>query len=170
MGRKREDVVIVSGDRDNGKMFRLTEMSASQAERWAARAISGMARAGVEVPEQLGGLDLMALAVLGLRALGSIPFAEAEPLLDEMMTCVQFVDVKHPDVARGLIEDDIEEVATRLYLRRKVFALHVDFSGAVGDYLSALTARLRMVSSGTEPQTSREPSPQSSPPGSPAPA
>jgi len=41
-----------------------------------------------------------------------------------------------PEIVRGLIEDDIEEVATRIQLRKAVFELHVDFSQAAGQLTS----------------------------------
>jgi len=54
-----------------------------------------------------------------------IPFEAAKPLLDEMMGCVQIVP--SPNVKRPLIEDDIEEVKTRLMLRKAIWDLHMDF-------------------------------------------
>jgi hypothetical protein len=52
----------------------------------------------------------------------------AEPLLDELLTCVEFMpDPARPEVVRSLIDDDIEEVATIFKLQKEVLALHVDF-------------------------------------------
>ncbi len=117
----------VTGDlsRDVGKTFLITEMPASQAERWAMKALLAVARAGIDLPVGLYEQGSMrTLAVLGLQAVTSIQFEEAEPLLDEMMKCVQIVEQK---ATRDLTEDDIEEVRTRLLLRRKVLELHVGF-------------------------------------------
>ena len=44
------------------------------------------------------------------------------------MKCVQAVpDPANQSVKRNLIDDDTEEVITRLKLRSEVFKLHVDF-------------------------------------------
>ena len=47
------------------------------------------------------------------------------PLLDEMMGCIQYAP--SANIKRPLIEDDIEEVTTRLQLRKAVWNLHLDF-------------------------------------------
>lgn len=115
--------------RDAGKTYLLTEMSASRAEKLAARALLALTRAGVDIPDDLLELGFSALVALGLRQFGKLAYEDAEPLLDEMLGCVQFVpDVGKMMVTRPLIEDDIEELATRLFLRSEVVALHVGFS------------------------------------------
>ncbi|MEG4669546.1 hypothetical protein UXP85_25165, partial [Enterobacter cloacae] len=53
---------------------------------------------------------------------------DARPLLDELMKCVQAVpNPADQNIKRPLIDDDTEEVMTRLKLRGEVFKLHVDF-------------------------------------------
>ena len=55
-----------------------------------------------------------------------------------MMACVQIQpNPAKPEVVRGLVSDDIEEVITRLQLRKAVFDLHVDFSQAAAQSTSA---------------------------------
>lgn len=126
--RRTSIVTIADESRDNGKAFLLTEMSASQAERWAMRALMALAKSGVEVPDDVRSMGMSAVAALGFQALAGINFTDAEPLLEEMFTCVQIVpDPKRPEVRRAMVEDDIEEVMTRLKLRKEVFALHADF-------------------------------------------
>jgi len=44
----------------------------------------------------------------------------------------------NPVFARELVEDDIEEIATRVQLRVAIFKLHVDFSTGVAPWISAL--------------------------------
>ena len=69
-------------------------------------------------------------------------FDEMEPLLDQMMECVTIIpDPKVQAITRPLIEDDIEDVATRVMLRTEVFQLHVDFSLA-GLFLKIIPAPL----------------------------
>lgn len=129
--RKTTTVTIDSQGRDHGKTFLLREMPASQAEKWAMRAFLGLAKSGATVPEGLSESGMAGIATLGFRALSGITFDLLEPLLDEMFECVSLIpDPSRPQVVRALIEDDIEEVGTRLRLRKEVFALHVDFSQA----------------------------------------
>lgn len=163
MARKTQTVTIAAEGRDKGKVFVLTEMPASQAERWAARALLALGKSGVEIPDEAANAGMAAIAAAGIRAFASVSFDEAGPLLDEMMLCVQIQpDPAKPDVRRELIEDDIEEVMTRLLLRSEVVALHVGFS--ITDALSKLgSAAKRQLASGPNMPTSAEPSEPSSP-------
>lgn len=132
MARKTAKIVIDEDGRDKGKVFLLTEMAASKAEKWATRALLLLSRSGIDFPEDMLGSGMAGLAIYGLRALPMLNFHEAEPLLDEMWECVQIVpDPSHPQVTRPLIEDDIEEVTTRIKLRTEIFNLHVSFSTPV---------------------------------------
>lgn len=130
MSRKAETVTITDEGRDQGKSFLITEMPASQAERWALRVLSALARSGVDVPEDVAQMGMAAIAQIGLRALAGVNFLDAEPLLEEMFACVQILpDPTNPAIVRPIrTDDDIEEVKTRLFLRGRVLALHVDFS------------------------------------------
>lgn len=126
--RKQATVSIQDEGRDQGKTYLLTEMPASQAERWAIRALMSLAKSGLEIPDNAQEMGMAAIAAMGFTALANIPFEDAGPLLDEMMACVQIIpDPARPQVVRPLIEDDIEEVRTRLMLRRDVFDLHTGF-------------------------------------------
>lgn len=157
MARKTAEVTISEEGRDTGKIFLLTEMPASQAEKWATRAFLALARAGVEVPDDIAQAGMAGLAMMGFKMLGGISFADAEPLMDEMFRCIQIKpDRSNPAVIRGLIEDDIEEVRTRFNLRMEVLALHMGFSSAA-DLLSSLREKEPSVDSkttGTSPRSS----------------
>lgn len=128
--------VVAQWGRDKGKTFILREMPASQSEKWAFRAFLALMNSGVEVPEDVKGLGMAGLAYLGLNMLAGVRYNEIEPLIDEMFTsCVAFVpNPAKPETARGagtmfpLIEDDIEEVETRLRLRMAIWELHTGFS------------------------------------------
>ncbi|MGO4560975.1 hypothetical protein [Mesorhizobium sp. 2RAF21] len=114
--------------RDAGKVFVIREMPASQAEKWAMRALLSVARSGIDIG-QAAGQGMQGIAVMGVSALLSSNWDDAEPLLDEMMSCIQIrPDPANVNVVRNLIEDDIEEVMTRINLRREVLELHVGFS------------------------------------------
>lgn len=147
MGRKTATVSIDTEDRDQGKLFKLTEMPAYQAERWAMRALMALCRANPEVPPDITSLGMAGIAQFGLTAFARMEFAEAGALLDEMMGCIKILpSSKHPGVERDLFEGDIEEISTLLRLRVEVFKLHVDFSKAAGASSSVLAALKGMSS------------------------
>jgi len=122
---RKEATFIADTGRDIGKQFLITEMSASKAENWAFRVILAIGNAGIEVPEGLASQGMSGLLAIGYMNLLKIPFDSAKPLLDEMMTCVQFLPSQN--VKRNLMEEDIEEVATRFKLRKAIWDLHMDF-------------------------------------------
>lgn len=124
MARKEASFIAEAG-RDKGKQFLITEMSATQAENWAIKAILAVGNAGIEIPENLAAQGMAGLLAVGYMNLLKIPFEAAKPLLDEMMGCVQIIPSQN--VKRSLIEDDIEEVSTRLALRKAIWNLHMDF-------------------------------------------
>lgn len=129
--RKEAIVRIDADNRDKGRVYKITEMDASRGEEWATRLLLAIARSGVEMPIGFLAMGWEAIAYLGINALGGLTWADAKPLLDEMMACVQKIeDPSRPEVVRMLVENDIEEVATRLRLRDEVFALHTGFSVA----------------------------------------
>ena len=131
------DYTVEAEGRDRGKVFQITEMPAAQAERWAMRAFQALARAGVDLGDVMG-MGMQGVAQAGLRAFAFLPFHEAEPLLAEMMSCVRAKpDRSHGNVVRELVDEDTEEVATRLTLRMEVLKLHTDFLRADGPSTSA---------------------------------
>jgi len=126
--RKETTVTIEAEGRDKGKQFHLREMPASQAEAWAMKVFHGLAKADVELPEDLVGSGMAGIAKLGAGIATAIEFEDLMKILDEMFQGVQIIpDPSRPGVKRALIEDDIEEVATRLQLRKELLALHLDF-------------------------------------------
>jgi len=129
MARKVITTTITDEGRDKGKVFVLTEMPASQAERWALRAFLALAKADIEVPDNLAQMGMAGIALIGVQALLRAPWQEVEPLLDEMLQCIQIQATPgKPGTTRSLVEDDIEDVATRLKLRAELLKLHMDFS------------------------------------------
>ena len=127
--RNTINYTVETDGRDKGKVFVLTEMSALKAEKWAMRAILALMRGGMELPEgyEFNGITaLLGLAVKEL--LPNLQWGDAEPLIDELMTCVKFMpDPSRPNVVRNLFEGDIEEVKTYLELKLEVWKLHTDF-------------------------------------------
>lgn len=138
MARKTAMFPITEAGRDKGKVFLITEMSAARAESWAMRVLLALMSGNVEIPEGFQELGMAGLAELGMRSLGALKWEVAEPLLAEMLECVEYIpDPNKTHVHRPLIEDDIEEVASRLKLRIEVWKLHMDFLEAVGNSISA---------------------------------
>jgi len=115
--------------RDTGKRFKLREMPASQAEEWAIRALSAMARGGTEIPDNIIESGWASVAFFGISAMMRADYNDTRPLYAEMMACVSSVQELAPE-GRPLMEEDIEEVATRVFLRDEVFKLHANFSFA----------------------------------------
>ena len=165
MARKTETVIIDAEGRDKGKVFVITEMPASKAEKWAARALLALGRSGVDVPDNIAASGLAGVVALGVRSFLGLRFEDAEPLLDEMFaSCVAIVpDPDRPTVTRGaggigaLIEDDIEEVSTRIHLRTEVLELHTGFS--IAAVLSVLMIPAVAKESGDLSNTSISPAP-----------
>lgn len=143
MTRKTAYVTIDAEGRDKGKVFKLTEMPSAQSEKWAMRAFLAMAKGGVEVPDDIAESGLAGIAALGLKTIGLVPWQELEPLMDEMFACVQAVPDPHaPNTVTPLFAESIEEPATRLFLRKKIFGIHVDFSKLAALSTSASAASL----------------------------
>lgn len=171
--RQHKVVTIVTEGRDKGKSFLLVEKSAFEAEKWATRALMALSRAGVEVDDDAIGAGSLGILLAGLDAFKALPFDEAEPLLDEMLTCISFV----PDTGsidpnsgrpfcRALMrgddynDGDIAEVSTLLKLRSEVLELHLGFS--VTAALSNLAAAAAIGSSQRTSSTSHKRSARSS--------
>lgn len=143
--RQTKDVTIEEApageraNRDAGKVFVLTEMSAIKAEAWATRMWLALARNNVDIPSSAlssgwGGLMSYGIAV-GLHGLTRVDYGDLKPLWDEMLACCEIApDPGHRQVKRRLVEDDIEEVSTIFKLRNEVIELHTGFS--IADALS----------------------------------
>jgi len=130
MARRKTDFVVQDDtSRDNGKVFVLTEMPAARSEKWAMRALLALQRAGVEIPDDA--------VQNGMDALGKLNFHEVEYLLDEMFDCIQIKPDPKLSAVRDLIDDDIEEVKTRILLRKEVLELHLGFTLAGNQSRSA---------------------------------
>ena len=146
MSRNTADITITTEGRDQGKTYRLTEMSASAAEDWAIRAFMAIAKGGAEIPDGIP-QSIAGIAILGFKALAGADYATAKPLLDEMMGCVQVVT--SAGIARKPQEEDIQEVATRLQLRKEVFEVHTGFFARAARLSSTTSASTAPAASAT---------------------
>ncbi len=131
-------------NRDEGKIFQITEWSAARADKWITEVTFAFNKGGGSIPLDLRGMGWEGVAVLGINTFlrGTISAGEMVPLLDELFECVKIVrDPAHPDVSGPIVsDDDIEEVATRWWLRSEVVRVHINFSP-----LAALSALLRSI-------------------------
>ncbi len=129
--RKELKIVIGGEGRDKGKTFVITEMSATQGEKWALRAFLALMKAGIHVPDDISSLGFAGIAVWGIQSMAGLDWQTAEPLLDEMWDCLRIMpDANTPEVTRRLVESDIEEIGTRMQLRKDIISLHTDFFSA----------------------------------------
>jgi len=148
MSRKVETVVIprfdACGNRDEGKHFQITEWSAAKADNWITRVGFAFNQGAGAIPLDLRSVGWEGIAIIGINTFlrGSIRSEEMIPLFDELLQCVQIIrDPKHLEVASPMVsDDDIEEVATRWWLRAEVVRVHINFSP-----LDALSALLRSI-------------------------
>lgn len=124
MARVTIEHKITAKNRDTGKVFVITEMSAVQAHKWASKALFAILNSGGEIPDEMLKMGLPGIAAAGMGAVSSIPFAVAEPLLDELMSCVKIRQELTPD-GRPLMPEDIEEMSTIFDLQGKVLQLHI---------------------------------------------
>lgn len=154
--RKEKIVKITEEGRDQGKTFVIKEMPASAAEWWAIRVFQAVTRAGIDIPENISGAGMAGVFVMGLRGFANLPPGDLKELMDEMFDCVFIMRNNDPNIVMKLLEEDIQEVGTRLKLRGEVFELHTGFSLAGGSTTSASPATSPSSTSNT--QTSREPS------------
>lgn len=127
MARKHTTITITEG-RDSGKQFSLTEWPASKTEQWILRAVFGLGKAGVEIPQEILQLGAAPTAYfIGMNAI-KLPSRLGIRLANELMECVQKVEEK---ITRSLVENDIEDVSTRLKLKMEVLKLTFGFFGFV---------------------------------------
>jgi hypothetical protein len=137
--KKRVVVMGPDAERDADKVFVIEEMPAEQAELWAGRAILALTRAGVDVPPDILRQGIVGITTLMIRSLAGIQSQEAIELAREMFTCVKYrPDANNPDYTRAPQGTDIEEVKTRVLLRKEIIELHTGFSFA--DAQSKLTS------------------------------
>lgn len=137
---RRTKVWTANDGRDKGKQFLITEMCAFDGDRWARRAMSAIARSGEQVPAEIMEAGMDGLKYYTLRSFVAMEFDDSEPLMAEMMQCVEIIpDDRHPNITRPVQSEDIEEVKTILELRSEVFELHTGFS--VTAWLSTLIER-----------------------------
>lgn len=133
MARKETFVSITDEGRDKGKKFKLTEKSAIEIDKWANRAMVSIIKAGGALPDEVIRMGIIGVLSLSPERLMNAEWSDLEPLLDQLLTCVQIVPTpEQENVVRKLFPNDIEEVQTLRTLREQVFILHVGFTKPAG--------------------------------------
>ncbi len=159
MARRTKLVTISDVDddnRDKGKTFLLTELSAEAAEDWGLRALLALSGAGAEVPDDFEDAGMAGLAAMGVDALRGLKYEVVQPLWRQMFECVQIVpDPSRSAFARPLTADDIEEFPTRLWLRK--VELHINFSRLASLSKSALQSKPANPAAGSPTPTGQDP-------------
>lgn len=73
--RKVKEIKIENDNRDRGKRFRITEMSAMAQERWATKAVCALLNSGLALPEGMTAEDLQGASGLAkILSMGLKPF------------------------------------------------------------------------------------------------
>lgn len=126
--RTRIHTVGADGGRDAGKAFLITEMDSESAEWWAFQVLQALLGSDAAIDFDA---PLAQMARQGFGALSKLPPDKAKPLLEQMITCVR-VKLPGSNDSRDLLPNDIEEVKTRIMLRKEVLELHTGFFGTGG--------------------------------------
>lgn len=128
MARKEKIIRIEDeNSRDFGRYYRIKEMPAYKAEKWLGRLLLILA----SKPSSLIGLS-EGVSVSSL--VEGVKWETIEPLLEEMMNCVEISSILKPEKtptsfrALKLEEDDIEDVQTLIMLRKETIELHLGFT------------------------------------------
>lgn len=121
--RKTTTVTIKDG-RDKGKTFKITEWPCIQTEHWILRAVFGLGKNGVELPPELLSLGAAPIAYAIATQAIKLPSRLGIRLADELMQGVQRVEAS---LDRSLVDNDIEDVSTRLQLKAEVLRLTFGF-------------------------------------------
>jgi hypothetical protein len=133
------------------KVFLIKEWACERAERWAVDALLAYNRGGGQIPMDLIGGGMEAIAIEGINVFlrGNMQSEEVMPLLNQLLECVSYVAdpaAKGTDgkpVAHPLMVSDIMEVKTRFWLRSEVLRVHTGFSmaDAVSTLISVIMTR-----------------------------
>ncbi|HDI3034391.1 hypothetical protein G9G39_06835 [Cronobacter sp. EKM101R] len=135
MARKEIPFVVEENNRDKGKEFIITEMSAWDAEELAQDLFRAMGEANFSgIPADVIAMGCAGLATLGLNVLSSAPPAVARQLKERLMSTVQIVITHEGNCqVREVKPIDFEEVSTIRNLMDEVFKINFDFLTIAGE-------------------------------------
>lgn len=118
------------GQRDNGKVFVLTEMDAYTGQRWATKALSALLRVGAGVSREEAASGMAGLASIGPGSILLLPSEVLEPLKDEMLLQAQY-EHKAGQPPQAIVIGPtccVEEIPTFTHILLALVELHVGFS------------------------------------------
>lgn len=147
-------------NRDLGKTFLITEWPAARADNWMQRLAYAFNKNGGQIPMNVTSIGWEGIAIIGINTFlrGNVDPAIMISIADELLECVKLIpDPAHPESARpATAEDDIEEVATRWWLRDQVVSVLTNFSfiDALSSVVSSIMAKVPTTDS---PNTSTFP-------------
>lgn len=110
--------------RDHGKKFVVTEMDPRSGHRWASRLLFAILNSGGDVSPEILSAGLAGVARMGIAAALKIPHDVAEPLMDELLECVEVL--ADNGIQRQVMPGDIEEILTIFRLQISAWNLHIE--------------------------------------------
>lgn len=146
---RKEVFITIEKGRDQGKTFKITEMSASAIEKWAGQALLTIMKGNTDINvtelQQTSNTAALLTAVQG--ALFGLEWHAVQPLMDALLPQIRFVpDAAKPDLTMPLtpatVDAHIEDVGTLIRLRGEVLKLSLDFFIQGESFLSRLGAAL----------------------------
>lgn len=121
--RKVKEVKIEEG-RDAGKVFKITEMPAFQADRWATRALLQIGKSQKGGIMALGSMEMSEI----INSFSELDYDKAEPLLQELLECCAFVkDGTSITLTKDMVDSIVEDWTTLFKLRMEALQLNVGF-------------------------------------------
>ena len=121
--RKTKEVIIEEG-RDAGKKFKITEMPAFQADRWATRALMQLGKSQKGGIMALGSMEMADI----VNSFSELDFEKAEPLLQELLECCAFVkDGTSIPLTKDMVDSIVEDWTTLFKLRMEALQLNIGF-------------------------------------------
>ncbi|EPC8554374.1 hypothetical protein ACR25Q_004863 [Escherichia coli] len=135
MARKEIHFIVEDDNRDNGKEFIITEMSAWDADELAQDLFRSMGESGFSgIPADVIAMGCAGLATLGLNVISAASPEVARKLRDRLMSTVQIV-ITHEGSrqVRTVKPVDFEEVSTIRQVMDKIFKVNFDFLTIAGE-------------------------------------
>ncbi len=129
----RKEIELSLTDRGKELCFILREMPATQLEKWLMRAVLLLSQSNRNAQSDTDDNALTygvhkLFSQKGINALLDVDFEKAEPLIDELLTCVhRKIDSALMAVTPQNVDTFIEDVQTLFCLRMEVIKLNLDF-------------------------------------------
>ncbi|HEN3634134.1 TPA: hypothetical protein U5E30_002757 [Yersinia enterocolitica] len=129
MSRKQITYIVEDEDRDKGKEFIITEMSAWDAEELSEEIYRAMGHGEFNsLPADVVSMGVAGLATVGVSVLAAAPASVSRPISDRILSTVEIVITNEgKDINRAIKPLDFEEISTIRTLKDKVFELNFGF-------------------------------------------